>query len=194
MEPSKPLIVPDAEELKDFVANAKEVWSRQHPDKQKPTGRPSDVRILEVMKDVLKDGPRNKIPTQYFLTERVQERFYDKDYLSKKFGSDTDKPSRDAIQKYAKLVLALIKWSKEDAKRSINDAGWISAKIPASPQVIAQVLDTVSAILPDLTKVIEGLDEIQRIVDLSGITMTEARRKTIQRVVLDFKTPPPQYK
>lgn len=59
IEPSKSLKleVEDAEGRDEFLSNAREVWNRHHPDKQKEPGRHGDGRIILVLREVLLSLP-----------------------------------------------------------------------------------------------------------------------------------------
>lgn len=194
MQPTKPLMleVPDAEERDEFLANARKVWNERHPDKQKEAGKPGDDRIIPVLKEVLLSWPKKSPPSIKHLTKLVAKKFEDKTYLAEKFPQDLHPAASDTIRRYAKLTLIFMKWAKEDTQRNINDVEWVSGNVPASHEAISEILEIVSSIMPDVSRAIECLNNIPRIVQESGMIMTAPRTRSLQRAVQAFLSSLPE--
>lgn len=94
----------------------------------------------------------------------MEEKSKTASYMAEKFPDEPEPAAWDTIYRYAKLTLILMKWAKEDGERNISDVAWVSGNVPASHEAVKQIIDVVSAIQPDVSKAIESLNNIPRIV------------------------------
>jgi hypothetical protein len=184
------LEVPDAEERDAFLSNARKVWNSHHPDKQKTPGKPGNDTIIAVLREVLLNPPKKTLPSIKHLTKLAETKFNDKTYMAQ-FPADRREPAAgDTIRRYAKLTLMLLKWARQDQEKIfVDDVAWLSKNVPASHLTVTEILDIVSALQPDITKVIESLHNVPRIVSESGIGLTPARSKSLQKALLAFPNP-----
>jgi hypothetical protein len=186
-KPTLNLEVPDAEDKDKFLANARRVWKEHHPEKQKEPGRHGDGRIITVLKEVLLSLPRKPYPSIRRLTDLTEEKFKNAAYMAKRFPDDSLPAAWDTIYRYAKLILIFLKWAMED-KQNVADVAYVGENVPASHEAVKEIIEIVSAIQPDISRALESLQNIPRIVGKSGIQMTAARTKSLQQALVAFPT------
>ena len=69
------LQVPDHASEKDFLAAAKRIWRKAHPEKRRNRGRPSErSKVFEVLDSIVADAERWRTFSQGKLIKLVQER------------------------------------------------------------------------------------------------------------------------
>src|SRR5438309_2077557 len=86
----------DADGLKAFLANTKQVWQEEHPESQRRRGRPSEKHnVLLAIWETVAAYPSARKLTQGKLIRLVQERLAN------------DAPSEDTIRKYVKMWFIL---------------------------------------------------------------------------------------
>ncbi len=124
------IAVPDAPDVDQFLAHARRVWYRTHPEEKKRRGRPSEMeRVFGLIWEAELAGNLAKTPTQGKLFRLVQEKMKDH-ALSEK-----------AIRKYAKMWLLLFR--KPPEERSDEEIEWLTKHNPVATKAHDAVLPTI---------------------------------------------------